>query len=310
MGEADRYIGKKIRRISLGDDTNALMALVAINGMIFLCFGLIQVMYQMSGSTVTAFQYEILRWAILPAKVSTLAYQPWTVLSFMFVHTGVLITIVNMLWLCAFGNILQSTSGNRIIIPIYIYGGLAGAAVFIAAAYTVPALRGQLEYLSLAGANAPILAIAAAVTTSVPRYRLFPMLNGGIPLWILSAVYLLISLATHAAQPAYIMAILGGAAAGFVFMRSYERGRDLGAWMNEFYTWFIELFEPDKKKKPTKSLRNTLFYKTDNRPPFLKQQSITQEKIDTILDKINNEGYDRLTEEEKSILKQASKEDF
>lgn len=310
MGEADRYIDKKIRRISLGDDTNALMALVAINGMLFICFGMIEIMYRMSDSTVTAFQYEVLRWAILPGKLSTLAYQPWTVFTYMFIHTGVLITIVNLLWLWAFGNILQNTSGNKVIIPIYIYGGLAGAAFFIGGAYAIPALRNQVEYLTLAGANASILAIAAAVTTSVPKYRLFPMLNGGIPLWVLTAVYVFISIATHAADLAYVIAVLGGGLMGYFFMYNYERGRDLGLWMNELYSWFIHLFEPDKKKKPARSTRNTLFYKTEDRDPFIKQTSVTQERIDSILDKINREGFDHLTEEEKSILRQAAKEDF
>ena len=42
-----------------------------------------------------------------------------------------------------------------------------------------------------------------------------------------------------------------------------------------------------------------------------KQQSaLLAEKIDEILDKINQKGYDRLTEEEKELLKRASEEDL
>jgi hypothetical protein len=43
---------------------------------------------------------------------------------------------------------------------------------------------------------------------------------------------------------------------------------------------------------------------------FVKRNGITQERIDMILDKINQKGYENLTDEEKNILKKASKEDI
>lgn len=310
MGESDRYLEKRITKISLGDDTNALMALIAINAMIFICFGMVQVIYQMSGSNAMVFQYEVLRWAILPAKLSTLAYEPWALFTFMFVHTGVIITIVNLLWLWAFGSILQNVAGTRVIFPLYIYGGFAGAVFFIAASYAVPQLRDQIEYLSIAGASASILAIAAAVTTIAPRYKIFPMLNGGIPLWVVTFIYALICLASNANHIADICALCGGALLGYLFMHSYQRGKDWGAWINNLYNWFINLFEPGKKRVETASVRNTFFYKTSGRTPFEKQPIVTQEKIDNILDKISKEGLDHLTDEEKSILNKASEEDF
>lgn len=310
MGESERYLDRKIRKMSLGDDNNALMALIAINAMIFVCFGLIQVIYQVSQSSVVAFQYEILRWAVLPGKLSTLAIEPWTVLTFMFVHTGVIYTIVNLLWLWAFGSILQNVAGNNRVIPLYLYGGFAGAVFFIAAAYSFPALKNQVEYLSLFGSNASILAIAIAVTTLVPKYKLFPMLNGGIPLWVLTLIYVFIDAASTAQHTAHLFAHLGGAICGFFFIFSYKRGSDWGLWMTEFYKWFINLFEPGRKTKMAASVRKTLFYKTGNRTPFIKQPVVTQERIDRILDKINQQGFDHLTEEEKGILKKASEEEF
>lgn len=310
MGEADRYIERKIKSISLGDDKNALMALIAINAMIFILFGMVQIIYQMVGSNAMLFQYQVLRWAILPAKLSTLAYEPWSVLSFMFVHTGVIITLVNLLWLWAFGSILQNVAGNKIIFPIYIYGGLAGAVFYIASCYAIPQLHGQIEYLSLAGANASILAIAAAVTTMVPKYRLFPMLNGGVALWVVTAIYFVITFASNTEHIADIFAFSGGALSGFLFMYYYEREKDGGKWMSDFYSWFINLFEPGKKKAPSRSVKNTLFYNTGDHSPYERQPIVTQEKIDSILDKINKEGYEHLSEEEKAILNKAADEDF
>ena len=73
MGESERYLDKRLKRITLGDDNNALMALVAINVMVFISLGLIQVIYYMTQSSDSAFRYEILKWFILPAKLNTLA---------------------------------------------------------------------------------------------------------------------------------------------------------------------------------------------------------------------------------------------
>lgn len=310
MGESDRYIGRKKTRISIGDDNNGLMALIAINAIVFICFGLIKIIYQMSQSTIIAFEYEVLRWAVLPAKLSTLAHEPWTVLTYMFVHNSVIISIVNLMWLWAFGSILQNVLGNKVVIPVYLYGGLAGALFFIATAYAVPTLREQVDYLSLFGANASIFAVAIAATTITPNYKIFPMLNGGISLWIITLVYVVISIASGGTDPAFLTALGGGALIGFLFINNYQKGRDWSLWMNELFSWFINLFEPGEKRMSTGNIKNAFFYKTGERKPFIKSPAITQEKIDLILDKINQQGYNHLTEEEKSILKKASEEEF
>ena len=41
MGESERYMDRRLKRMTLGDDNNALMALIAINAMIFISLGLI-----------------------------------------------------------------------------------------------------------------------------------------------------------------------------------------------------------------------------------------------------------------------------
>ena len=309
MGESERYMDRRFNKISLGDDNNALMALVGINALIFISFGLIQVIYYMTESSSTAFQYEILRWFVLPAKLQSLAVMPWTILTYMFVHTGFFYTLINMMWLWVFGSILQNMSGNQRIFPLYIYGGFVGAIIFIAANYAIPQLRGNIEYISMLGANASIMAIAVAATTFTPDYKLFRMLNGGISLWVLTVLFIIIDLAGSAGT-ATKLAHLGGGAAGFFFVYSLRKGHDLGKWMNDLYLWFNNLFNPDKKTQIPQKIKEKVFYKTGNQKPFIKKTVITQERIDDILDKINQKGYQYLSEEEKTILKKAREADF
>lgn len=309
MGESERYMDRRLKRITLGDDNNALMVLIGINALIFVSFGLIQIIYLITQSSASAFQYEILRWFIIPAKLSTLSTLPWTVFTYMFVHVGIIYTIINLLWLWVFGTIFQDLAGNSKIIPVYIYGGLAGAAVFIAANYAFPDLRNEIEYSFMFGGNAAIMAIAIATTTLSPDYRLFKMLNGGIPLWILTALYIVIDIAGSAGT-ANKLAHLGGGLTGFVFIISLRKGYDWSLWINHVYGWFLNLFNPEKKPTQKVKIKERVFYNTGGQKPFVKRPVITQQRIDEILDKINQKGINHLSDEEKIILKKARETDF
>jgi membrane associated rhomboid family serine protease len=309
MGESDRYLDRQLKKIRLGDDNNALIALIGINALLFVSFGLIQVIYYISKSGGTAFQYEILRWFIAPAKLPSLASRPWTVITYMFVHVGFFYTLINMVWLWVFGSILQDLSGNSKIIPVYFYGGIAGAVFFVASSYAFPQLKDQIEYSFMLGGNAGIMAIAVATTTFSPDYKLFRMLNGGIPLWVLTLIYVIIDF-TGTADASERIAHLGGGLIGFVFVFSLKRGYDWSGWMNKIYNWCVNLFNPDKPVRQNQKIKEKVFYHTGGQKPFVKRPVITQQRIDEILDKINQKGFNHLSDEEKSILEKASETDF
>ena len=311
MGESERYIDRRFKKITIGEDNNALIALISINGIGFVTLGLIKIVYLLVDSSSAAFANEILPWFVLPAKLSSLGKAPWTILSYMFVHTGIIATFTNMLWLWAFGSILQDMAGNKKLIPIYLYGGLAGAAVFIASNYAIPQLRPFIDFSSLSGANASIMAVAIATTALAPDYRFFRMLNGGIPIWVLTILYVVIDFVSIGNGGAsFHLAHLAGGLAGFMFIIGLRKGYDAGAWMTRFYLWFMDLFNPDKKRLTPQKTKEKMFYKTGNQKPFEKRSIITQQRIDEILDKINQKGYPLLSEEEKNILKRAAENEF
>ena len=104
------------------------------------------------------------------------------------------------------------------------------------------------------------------------------------------------------------MGNLAAAGMGFLFIYQMRRGRDWSAWMNSFFDWCYDLFNPDRKKK-IKSTKDDFFYKVSGTQPYKKIPNITQKRIDEILDKINQQGYRFLTSEEKDILKRAAEEE-
>jgi len=78
--------------------------------------------------------------------------------------------------------------------------------------------------------------------------------------------------------------------------------------MNRFFDWWADLFNPDKKEWK-KTARKELHYDSKGSQPYKKTANVTQKRIDEILDKINQQGYRFLSDEEKEILKRASEEE-
>jgi hypothetical protein len=153
------------------------------------------------------------------------------------------------------------------------------------------------------------MAIAIATTLFSPNYRVFPMLNGGIPLWVITLIFVIIDLATIPYRdPGAHIAHLAGGATGFLFVFLFRKGYDGSNWINTFFDWVNNLFNPDKPKRG-KSIKQQLFYKSHVQP-FKKSSNLTQQRIDELLDKINQRGYQSLTDDEKELLKRASKEDL
>jgi len=301
------------RRLLPVQGNSALITLIAINLIIFVILTFFRVVhflrYDDANAALLAFDNNVLRWFTLPADLGTLGSRPWTVITHMFTHIGVWHIFANMIWLWCFGYIMQDLTGNRKIIPVYLYGALAGAMAFIIAFNFLPALVGQLPTATALGASAGVMAVAVATTMVAPNYRIFPMLNGGIPLWLITTIYVIIDLATIPGNnPGGHIAHLAGAFTGFLFMVFFKRGYDWSEWMNNVWDWFDNLFDPDKGRKPHQ-FKDELFYKTNTRP-YKKTPNVTEQRIDEILDKINQRGYNSLTEEEKELLKRASQEDI
>ena len=173
----------------------------------------------------------------------------------------------------------------------------------------LPALKENIMGSYALGASAGVMAIAIGTTVLSPNYRIFPLINGGIPLWVLTMIFVIIDLATIPYNnPGGHVAHLAGAGMGFLFMFAMRKGSDWSVWMNNAYDWVNDLWNPEKPKKG-KRLKTELFYKSTI-APFKKTSSITQQRIDEILDKINQKGYNALTDDEKDVLKRASKEDL
>ncbi|MFT3703256.1 MAG: rhomboid family intramembrane serine protease [Agriterribacter sp.] len=300
----------KSRKVFFGADNDALVRIIIINVLITAVIFFIRSIYLITKIDIALFKTQVTDWFVLSADAGKLPSRPWTILTFMFSHIDIWLLIANMLWLWAFGFIVQSLLGSEKLVPIYIYGGLAGAVVYLLCSNLIPVFAGKAPQMMLAGANCSVMAIAIAATAAAPGYRIFPLLNGGIPLWILTVIYAAVNIAstTFDDPPAYGAQLAAGGV-GFMFVNLLNKGYDIGAWMIRAYDWFFDLFNPDKTpRQPVEKTR--IFYDTQGREPFQKKPNLSQQRVDEILDKINQKGYHNLTNEEKELLRRASEEDL
>jgi membrane associated rhomboid family serine protease len=305
------YQQKRGQRLSIGQDGNALTMLIAVQLVAFVILAFIKVIYYFSHGTagLGLYNQQILDWVALPAKLYVFVTRPWTLLTHMFVHDGVWHLIANMLWLWAFGYIMQDLTGNKKIFPLFFYGAMAGALVFMLSYNLIPALREHVGDAKAVGASAGVMAIAIGTTVMAPGYRIFPMINGGIPLWVITMIFVIIDLATIPYNnPGGHIAHLAGAGMGLLFVQQLQKGRDWSNWMNAFFDWVSNLFNPAKPKKGQVP-KTQLYYKSTVQP-YKKTMHLTQQKVDEILEKIHQKGYHSLSEDEKEVLKRASKEDL
>ena len=297
----------------LGQHGNNLFLLIGICLIVFVLFAFVKALwyfnYPDKQVAQTLFNKNVLGLFTLPADTGKLLSRPWTILTSIFVtnNNDVWKVFPNMLWLWAFGYILQDLTGGKKIIPVFIYGALGGAIAFVLAYNLLPSLRTQLPFATLGGVSTGVMAVAVVTTLISPGYRLFPMISGGIPLWVLTGLYLISDFATVSiSDTGTLITHLAGAFTGFLFIFFLRKGYDWSEWMNGLFDWVDGLFDPAKPRKG-KTIREEFFYKSTGNP-YIKTPRVTQERVDEILDKISQQGYQFLTDEEKEILERASKE--
>ncbi|MFM1793936.1 MAG: hypothetical protein RL642_321 [Bacteroidota bacterium] len=285
---------------------NPLVMLIILNVLFFLLLNFIKSIYTFNQLQPEAFYRNIYHWFVVAADAGKLITRPWTILTMPFVELKLIVLISNLIWMWTFGHLVQDLIGGDKLFPVYLYGAFfAGLAFFLTAQIAFPSNTGALFFN---GPTAGILALAIAATTISPTYRFFPMIGGGIPLWIITIVYVLLNSVALAATPLLLVPHAVAGLVGFFFIKLLMNGNDTGRWMNSLFSRIANAFTP--KKKGTASLRTSTFYNQGGTKAFVKRNGITQERIDMILDKINQKGYENLTDEEKNILKKASKEDI
>jgi membrane associated rhomboid family serine protease len=222
---------------SIGADNNALIAVLSINLVVYTLIGFLKVVYYLNSYPLEQFYAQIMDPSILHASASELLHQPWTLLTFSWVHDGFWVLLTNMIWLTAFGILLQQRAANKHIFPIYFYAGILSGLSYI--------LMGAEE--PIMGAQVGVMALAIAMVALAPQHRLLKNIGKGIPVWILALVYLIIqALTLENASLALMISYLVAASTGLLYVMLLNKGNDLGKWMHQLLHLLNNSLAPKK----------------------------------------------------------------
>lgn len=299
---SNNTIWQELKQTLLRSNT-VVQQLIIINVLVFLCINIPRLFFWLGGQPLDPYYYK--DYLGVPSDLTQLLHQPWTPFSYMFTHGEILHILFNMLVLYWFGRVLTEFLGNRKIFPVYLLGGLSGAALFIISYQVFPVFHAAIPEARAWGASASVMAVMIAAATLVPDYTFFLFLVGSVKIkWIALFTVVLDLISIPTSNPGGHIAHLGGALFGFVFIRQMQHGRDLSSGVNWIMDKIANVFQPRptiriyNKEKPVKTFLN--------KPP---KQPSKQERLDTILDKIAQSGYESLSKEEKDFLFKVSKED-
>ncbi len=278
---------------------NMVMKLIFVNVGVFLFFGVLHLLGFLLQNN--SFYHLLLSKVEMPASLTTLLYQPWSVFTYMFLHTGFFHVLFNLLWFYWFGEIFVLYLGDKKILPLYILGGLTGAVTYLLAFNLIPVFKPQVDASMMLGASASIFAVVFAAATLNPDFEVRLMFIGVVRIKYIAVISLLLDVINipYGNAGGYI-AHAGGALSGYLYIKSLRGGFDLTSPLNKLFDGVANLFKPKSNIKVT--------YKSESRKSETGSRSKNeQQRVDEILDKIARSGYDSLTKEEKDFLFNYSK---
>ena len=234
----------------------------------------------------------VVQWfAFAPIEV---AKQPWTVVTYMFLHAGILHLAFNSLALFFFGPAVEDQMGGWAFLRYYLLCGVGGAVLSFAFGLLSP------EPVVIMGASAAIYGVSLAFAffwPNMPVY-VFPL---QVPIkvkWLVAVLACLdIALAWRGGGDVAHLAHLGGFLFGFLYLKGEsllaQRGRSTREERTEAPVLVHRSAEFASQREAPQSRRD--------------REDAAQREIDRVLDKISAKGMGSLTAEERRFLTDQSR---
>lgn len=210
----------------------------------------------------------------------------WQPLSYMFLHGGIWHILINLLILWFFGREVEYFIGPKYFTRLYLFGGLAGAVLWLAFNFNSP--------VPVLGASAGVLACVIAFATLFPNREVTLLVFFVLPVTMKAKYLALIAIALDvvplvegARTNVAHLAHLGGAALGYLYIKQ------LGYGATPRWLWWLQGLGRKTRGRRQPKTRE------------LSPEEFMREQVDPILDKIAREGIHSLTRRERKILDSA-----
>jgi membrane associated rhomboid family serine protease len=235
-------------------------------------------------ANVIAFGLQVL----LPGFGSALTFvpwltlsRPWSVITYMFLHGGVMHLLFNMLGLYFFGPRLEERLGSRRFVTLYFVAGITGALLS-----TIFSPRA-----ALIGASAGVFGVMLGFATFWPRERIY--IWGIIPvearaLVIITTAFSLYAGFSGASRGVADFAHLGGYAGAWLYLLFLDRTSDR------------RTFARKMRAAPAPEVVRRIVRADELRLDGVHE--LSREEVNRILDKISARGVGSLTPQERLFL--------
>ena len=241
-----------------------------------------------------------LEWLSLSKSFSEVLSKPWTLLTYGFTHYSFVHLFFNMIVLYFFGRSFSNLFKQDISLKVYVLGILSGGFAFVLVYNLFP--TGILNTVGpLVGASAGVRAVIIFLCAYLPNKEVrfftfqFPLKYIGIAMVLFDVPGL------FSQNSGGSVAHFGGYLLGYFYARQFQKGTDIGEFIDRIIAYFFRSTAPLK----------TVHKKKKNSFAGKKKEEFDrfthQKQIDLILDKIGKSGYESLTQAEKDFLFRAGK---
>lgn len=281
--------GSSVKRGFMGMPI-AIRTVIGLNLVIYL----LQILGQVFGGSALS-NGIVEAFAFYPDLQTTL-FQPWRVITYMFLHAGAWHLVFNMLWLWWMGRAVEETLGPRSFTVLYLGSGVGGALLDVFFAQFL-----GINYVI--GASGAVFGVMVAFAMLYPRMPIHLFLLPPVEArYVVAGLIALNILALGGNSNVAHIVHLGGAGIGYLLMKARMGGFDLSGVIRPLENIWLE-FKGANKKKESRPKNEKMYSVSDVEIV----EEVEQTELDEILEKISEKGYDALTKEEKKKLFELSK---
>ncbi|MCW9707164.1 rhomboid family intramembrane serine protease [Fodinibius salsisoli] len=267
----------------------AIRALITLNVAVFI----LQIFLQIFSSSYS--NALIQAFAFYP-DWQTALFQPWRMVTYMFLHGGAFHLLFNMLWLWWMGRAVEESLGPRTFTVIYLGAGLGGALFDVM-------LAPFLGFNPVIGASGAVYGIMVSFAMLFPTMPIMLFLLPPIQArYVVAGLIAIDMLLVGSTDGVARIVHLAGAGVGYLLMKAQQGGQDLSRYIlpiEQFWYRLKGIYQKQKSKP-----KNDNMYSVSDVEIV---EETDKSELDEILEKISEKGYDGLTKEEKKKLFELSK---
>lgn len=241
-------------------------------------------------SSARAAAFSPARWGAFTIERAITHLELWRLITYQFIHSGLLHILFNMIGLYFFGPIMERWWGSRRFLAFYLLCGVSGAVVYTLLSWIPGLLSFTSPQTVLVGASGSLFGILVGCALVAPDMQVM-LLFPPVPMTMrtMALVFLgiaVLSVLVGSANAGGEAAHLGGAALGFLLTRHPElldwasRGGPLTRWRQRWRRW-----QQERQRRRLEA---------------------EEAEVDRILAKVRAHGLQSLTEREKRTLRRAT----